>query len=70
MPLVYSQNHKILGEGNFVLAISEGLFLNKPAAFYDLLRLHNVKIVEHRDTIENIPTAADRKNSNGKFVFK
>lgn len=69
MPMVYSANHKILGEGNFVLSISEGQFLNKHVAFYDLFRVENDKIVEHWDTIESIPAKSDWKNSNGKFGF-
>ncbi len=70
MPMVYKENHKILGEGNFVLAISEGVFMNKEVAFYDLFRLDNGKIVEHWDVIENIPPRSDWKNDNGKFGFK
>lgn len=69
MPLVYKQNHKILGEGNFVLAVSEGIFLKQDVAFYDLFRLDNGMIVEHWDTIETIPAKTDWKNSNGKFGF-
>ena len=69
MPMVFTKNHKILGEGNFVLAISEGQFLNKHVAFYDLFRLDNGKIVEHWDTIEAIPPRAEWKNDNGKFGF-
>ncbi|MFT6984323.1 MAG: putative SnoaL-like aldol condensation-catalyzing enzyme [Psychromonas sp.] len=70
MLMVYSRNHKILGEGNFVLSIGEGLFMNKQVAFYDLFRLQNGKIVEHWDTVQNIPAVADWKNSNGKFGFE
>ncbi len=69
MPMIYKENHKILGEGNFVLAISEGVFLNKEAAFYDLFRIENGKIVEHWDVIENIPPRSEWKNNNGKFGF-
>ncbi|MUJ36998.1 hypothetical protein [Aliivibrio fischeri] len=69
MPMTYSQNHKILGEGNFVLSISEGTFMNKHVAFYDLFRLGNGKIVEHWDTIEPIPEKSEWKNNNGKFGF-
>lgn len=69
MPMVYSKNHKILGEGNFVLSISEGQFLNQHVSFYDLFRVENGMIVEHWDTIEKIPAKADWKNNNGKFGF-
>lgn len=66
-PMVYEKNHKILGEGNFVLSTSEGKFLNKHVAFYDLFRIENGKVVEHWDTIEEIPTKDKWQNSNGKF---
>lgn len=66
-PMVYSKNHLILGEGNFVLAVSEGQFLGRHVAFYDLFRIESGKIVEHWDTIEEIPAESDWKNSNGKF---
>lgn len=67
MPMVYKKNHFILGEGNFVLTGSEGLFMNKHVSFYDLFRIEDGKIVEHWDTIEEIPKKALWKNSNGKF---
>lgn len=66
-PMVYEKNHMILGEGNFVLAVSEGQFLGKHAAFYDLFRVENGMIVEHWDTIESIPPRELWKNGNGKF---
>jgi predicted SnoaL-like aldol condensation-catalyzing enzyme len=60
--------HKILGEGNFVLVVSEGKFgKGEPAAFYDLFRLDNGKIVEHWDIIEPIPQKESWRNQNGKF---
>jgi len=37
----------ILGEGNFVLVVNEGLFGNKQASFYDLYRVEDDKITEH-----------------------
>jgi len=67
MPMVYEKSHKILGEGNFVLATSEGKFLNKHVSFYDLFRVENGKIVEHWDTIEEIPEKTKWQNNNGKF---
>ena len=63
----YTKNHKILGEGNFVLSVSEGEFAGKNVAFYDLFRVEAGKIAEHWDTIEVMPAKADWKNSNGKF---
>lgn len=62
---VYTKVHKILGEGNFVLAMSEGKWHGKPHAFYDLFRLENGKIVEHWDVIAEIPEKM--AHSNGKF---
>ncbi|WP_024954492.1 nuclear transport factor 2 family protein [Sulfurospirillum arcachonense] len=67
MPMIYKKNHMILGEGNFVLMVSEGTFMNKHSSFYDLFRIENGKIVEHWDTIEEIPVEAKWQNSNGKF---
>lgn len=65
--MTYIKNHKILGEGNFVLSMSEGLFAGKNVSFYDLFRIDNGKIVEHWDTIEEIPTKEKWLNNNGKF---
>lgn len=66
--LEYDKVHKVLGEGNFVLTVSEGKFgKGDHVAFYDLFRIENGKIVEHWDIIENIPAKADWKNDNGKF---
>jgi predicted SnoaL-like aldol condensation-catalyzing enzyme len=59
--------HKILGQGNFVLAMSEGLFDAKPTAFYGLYRLEDHRIVEHWDALEAIPPKEQWKNTNGKF---
>jgi len=67
VPMTYTQTHKVLGEGNFVLAVSEGQFLGKHSAFYDLFRIEDGKIVEHWDTIEGIPPKEQWKNQNGKF---
>ncbi|BDS15032.1 nuclear transport factor 2 family protein [Aureispira anguillae] len=66
--LQYDQLHQVLGEGNFVLTISEGKFgKGDPVAYYDLFRIEEGKIVEHWDIIETIPNKEDWKNSNGKF---
>lgn len=65
----YQTIHKVLGEGNFVLAVSEGTFANEATSFYDLFRLENGKIAEHWDVIETIIPESERKNKNGKFGF-
>ncbi|WP_321319578.1 hypothetical protein [Labilibaculum sp.] len=69
MPMVYEKKHMILGEGNYVLSISEGIFMKEKVAFYDIFRLENGKVVEHWDTIENLIPESEAKNSNGKFNF-
>ena len=63
----YDKIHKVLGEGNFVLVISEGHLKDIHSAFYDLFRIENGKIAEHWDTIEEIPAKENHKNDNGKF---
>ncbi|WP_184547827.1 nuclear transport factor 2 family protein [Mucilaginibacter sp. FT3.2] len=65
----YDQIHKVLGDGNFVLVVSEGHLAGKHNSFYDLFRVENGKIAEHWDVIEQIPAKEQWKNSNGKFGF-
>ena len=67
--MVYTSTHKVLGEGNFVLTISEGTFGGTPTSYYDLFRVADGKIVEHWDVIEPIASESERKNTNGKFNF-
>ena len=64
----YEKLHMVVGEGNFVLAVSEGKFgKGDHTAFYDLFRLENGLIVEHWDVITTIPPKSEWKNENGKF---
>jgi predicted SnoaL-like aldol condensation-catalyzing enzyme len=63
----YDKIHKVLGEGNFVLVVSEGSYADQPTAFYDLFRVDNGKIAEHWDTVETIPPETAWQNQNGKF---
>lgn len=63
----YDTIHQVLGEGNFVLTVSEGHLGGIHSAFYDLFRVENGKIAEHWDVIEAIPVKEQWKNQNGKF---
>jgi predicted SnoaL-like aldol condensation-catalyzing enzyme len=37
------------------------------SSFYDLFRVADGKLAEHRDTIEAVPPPSEWKNDNGKF---
>jgi predicted SnoaL-like aldol condensation-catalyzing enzyme len=63
----YSQIHKVIGEGNMVLVLSEGQLGGEPTAFYDLFRVSQGKIAEHWDVVETIPPRKAWQNDNGKF---
>lgn len=64
----YTKIHKVLGEGDFVLTVSEGQWNDTTNVFYDLLRFENGKAVEHWDVIQEIPTEG-LANENGMFGF-
>lgn len=69
----YDKIHKVLGEGNFVLVVSEGYFgagEGEHTSYYDLFRIENGKIAEHWDVIETIAPESTWKNNNGKFGFQ
>lgn len=63
----YTRNHRLLAEGNFVLAVSEGYHDKVHTSFYDLFRVDQAKIVEHWETTEAVPPRSRWKNDNGKF---
>lgn len=65
--MVCDEIHLLLGQGNFVLAASEGTLGGTPVTYYDLFRVENGKIAEHWDIIENLADPATWQNSNGKF---
>jgi len=65
----YTKIHKVLGEGNFVLTVSEGEWNGTTNVFYDLLRFENGKAVEHWDVIQPIPVEG-LANENGMFGFE
>jgi predicted SnoaL-like aldol condensation-catalyzing enzyme len=69
--MIYTKVHKVLGQGNFVLVVSEGSFADEPTSFYDLFRVEDGKIAEHWDILETIIPSSEWKHSNGKFgTFK
>lgn len=63
---VYTEIHAVLGEGNFVLTVSEGEWSGQTHAFYDLFRMDDGMIVEHWDVIQPVPTE-NLANTNGMF---
>lgn len=63
----YDKIHKVLGEGDFVLVLSEGYIGDSHNSFYDLYRVENGKIAEHWDVVAQIPAEDSWKNNNGKF---
>ena len=63
--IAYNEVHQVIGQGNFVHTMSEGLFGDAPTAYYDLFRLEDGKTVEHWDVIQEIP--AEMAHDNGKF---
>lgn len=67
LTMKYDRVHRVLGEGNFALTMSEGQFAGQHVAFYDLFRVEDGLIAEHWDVIEPIPPREQWKNANGKF---
>jgi predicted SnoaL-like aldol condensation-catalyzing enzyme len=63
----YDRVHRVLAEGSFVLAVSEGYLDGVHSALYDLFRVSNNRIVEHWDTVEAVAPQSEWKNDNGKF---
>lgn len=63
----YDKIHQVLGQGDFVLVLSEGYIGTMHNAFYDLYRVENGKIAEHWDVVEPILGKDVWKNNNGKF---
>lgn len=63
----YHTVHHVIGEGNFVLTMSEGTFGGEATSFYDLFRLEDGLIVEHWDVIEPMPGPDAPYNEAGKF---
>ena len=49
------------------MAVSEGSFGGAATSFYDLWRVENGKVTEHRDVMETIAAKDTWQNQNGKF---
>ncbi|GIE77433.1 polyketide cyclase [Actinoplanes philippinensis] len=63
--MVYTDLHRVIADGDFVLTVSEGSFGPTPTAFYDLFRVADGRIVEHWDITPQIP--ATLPHGNGLF---
>ncbi|WP_405809092.1 nuclear transport factor 2 family protein [Streptomyces sp. NBC_00210] len=64
--LTYVRLHRLIGQGNFVVTLSEVELGGTLMAVFDIFRLENGLIVEHWDNAEPIPTPTEANNS-GKF---
>ena len=63
----YDRLHRVLAEGNFALAVSEGERGGRHSAFYDLYRIADGALAEHWNTVEAVAPQEEWKNDNGKF---
>lgn len=64
----FTKLHKLIGEGNYVLAISEGNHVGVHSVFYDLVRFEDGKVAAHWDVIQAVPTEG-LANDNTMFKF-
>ncbi len=65
--ITYERLHRVLADGNFVLAVSEGSKQGVHSAFYDLFHVGEGKLVEHWGRIATVAPESDWKSDNGKF---
>ena len=65
MTIQIEKIHRVLGEGNFVLVLSEGKFAGKHTAFFDLFRVAKGIVVEHWDLLQEVPEKL--AHDNGMF---
>lgn len=64
--VTYKEVHRIVGQGNFVVTLSEVDWAGTPTAVFDIFRLENGLIVEHWEVAEPLTSPAEANNS-GKF---
>ncbi|HIH03623.1 MAG TPA: SnoaL-like domain-containing protein, partial [Methanoregulaceae archaeon] len=67
MAIHFNRTRMVFGEGNFVLAASEGTLGSQPVTYYDLFRVENGKLAEHWNVIEPVTPKEEWRNQNGKF---
>lgn len=65
IPMVYTDLHLVVAEGNFVFTASAGTLGGARTAFFDLFRVEDGRIVEHWDVVSDIPE--EMAHDNGKF---
>ena len=64
--MVYWKVHKLIGQGNFVVAMSHMQMADNHYCVFDIFRLKDGLIVEHWDVTEQI-LAPEQWNNQGKF---
>ena len=67
--LVYAKIDTIIGEGSFVLVVSQGSSFGTPYSFYDLFRMAHGQITEHWDVLQPLTPPDQAKNTNGQVNF-
>jgi len=67
--LVYAKIDKVIGDGSFVLVISQGGLFGTPYSFYDLFRMAHGQIQEHWDVLQPLTPPGQAKNTNGQVNF-
>jgi len=58
----YHATHKVVADGNFVLAQSEGRIGSSVVAYYDLFRVADGAIAEHWDVVAPVPPGSVNPN--------
>jgi predicted SnoaL-like aldol condensation-catalyzing enzyme len=59
----------VLGEGNFVIAISEAFRAGELFAVYDLFRIRNENVKDHWQISQKVPSE-NLANNNTMFGFR
>lgn len=62
------KQHRVFGEGNFTLSVTEGVVSGVASAIYDLLRFEDGRVVDHWRISQEIPSTG-LANDNTMFGF-